>query len=111
MGYPDSGLVYMLILDFKRCSQLNLTRQTQKGGNEKSYHTCKGNVPGGSLRQARATNPAIESLHKRLLGQAWLEVAASRVRAGEPEEAVLNDYGYVRATNVELPRLKPCPQK
>lgn len=33
---------------------------------------------------------------KKILGQHWLEVAAERMLAGEPEERVMADYGYVR---------------
>jgi len=32
----------------------------------------------------------------RAVGQHWLEVARERVRAGEAEDVVLRDYGYVR---------------
>lgn len=32
----------------------------------------------------------------RLIGDYWFDVAASRMRAGEPEEQVMEDYGYVR---------------
>jgi hypothetical protein len=31
----------------------------------------------------------------RNLGQPWIDVAASRIRAGEGEKAVMRDYGYV----------------
>jgi len=34
----------------------------------------------------------------RIIGDHWCEVAASRMRAGEPEEAVMKDYGYTRET-------------
>lgn len=33
-------------------------------------------------------------MSEKLVGQHWLEVAAGRVRAGEPEEQVMQDYGY-----------------
>ncbi len=33
---------------------------------------------------------------RRAVGQHWLEVAAERMVAGEPEEDVMRDYGWVR---------------
>jgi hypothetical protein len=32
----------------------------------------------------------------RIIGEPWIEVAASRMRAGEDEAAVMLDYGYTR---------------
>ena len=41
---------------------------------------------------------------RRIVGEPWIEVAASRMRAGEPEVDVMRDYGYTNkvARRVEL---------
>lgn len=41
------------------------------------------------------------------VGQHWLEVALERIKAGEPEASVLQDYGY-EYTHYE-PDLTKCP--
>lgn len=49
---------------------------------------------------------------ERLIGQHWCGVAAERILAGEPEETVMNDYGYFRKQLQEetaIVKLKPCP--
>lgn len=44
---------------------------------------------------------------ERIIGEHWLETALSRVRAGEPEAAVMADYDWVRKP-VPSPQPKPA---
>ena len=43
------------------------------------------------------------------MGPHWCEVAAERIKAGEPELQVLEDYGYVQAEwKAEAMAARPC---
>lgn len=52
--------------------------------------------PGCTDPKSEGTHTEGTKQHPSRTSWAWLEVAASRIRAGEPEEKVLADYSYVK---------------